>query len=106
MEFVCGICQTTSSDKTKCNFCINTCLHNNTPEIHGILQPKPDKSKLPEFHYLDVFATPLYNDEDSNTRSPDDYQARANIRQNLKTVFCHLTMKSQLIRSAKNILLM
>ncbi len=68
MEFVRGRCQTTSSDKTKCNFCINTCAHNNTPQIHGISQPKPDKSKLPEFHYLDVFATPLYNDEDGNTR--------------------------------------
>ena len=43
-------------------------------------QPKSDKSKLPDCHYLDVFATPLYMDENGNARPPDQYQPRANIR--------------------------
>ena len=41
---------------------------------------KPNKSKLPGFHYLDVFETPLYKDEDDNTRPQDEYQPRTNIR--------------------------
>ena len=78
-EFVRVRCQTTSSDKTKCNFCTSG-AHDNTPEIHGIPQPKPNKSKLPGFHYLNIFETPLYKDEDGNTRPPDENQPRTTIR--------------------------
>ena len=46
---------------------------------------KPNKSKLPGLHYLDVFETPLYKDEDGNTRPQDEYQPRTNIRKQFES---------------------
>ena len=46
---------------------------------------KPNKSKFPGLHYLDVFETPLYKDEDGNTRPQDEYQPRTNIRRQFES---------------------
>ena len=52
------------------------CMAHKSQEIY---QPK---SRLPQFHYFDVFATraPLYKTEDGNTRSSDEYRTRAQIK--------------------------
>ena len=43
-----------------------------------IPQPVPDTSRLPEFHYKDVFET--CNHESEHSQLPDDWQPQNNVK--------------------------
>ena len=62
--------------ENKCSFCIGYPCR--SPTLKGVPRPMPDVSKLPSYHYLDVFDTQLV---DSNKlRSPDDFMPRAVVK--------------------------
>ena len=62
--------------QNKCSFCIGSPCR--SPTLKGVPRPMPDVSKLPSYHYLDVFDTQLV---DSNKlRSPDDFMPRAVVK--------------------------
>ena len=52
-------------------------------EFIGILEPMPDYSKLPEFHYKNVFHT-SHNNDDGSSRTVDYFLPRANIVQHFE----------------------
>ena len=59
--------------ENKCCFCIGSPCR--SPTLKGVPRPMPDVSKLPSYHYLDVFHTQLV---DSNKlRSPYDFMPNA-----------------------------
>ena len=54
--------------ENKCSFCIGSPCR--SPTLKGVPRPMPDVSKLPSYHYLDVFDTQLV---DSNKLRPRLY---------------------------------
>ena len=66
--------------ENKCCFCIGSPCR--SPTLKGVPRPMPDVSKLPSYHYLDVFHTQLV---DSNKlRSPDDFMPNAVVKKLFK----------------------
>ena len=66
--------------ENKCSFCIGSPCR--SPTLKGVPRPMPDVSKLPSYHYVDVFDTQLV---DSNKlRSPDDFMPRAVVKKLFK----------------------
>ena len=66
--------------ENKCSFCIGSPCR--SPTLKGVPRPMPDVSKLPSYHYLDVFDTQLV---DSNKlRSPDNFMPRAVVKKLFK----------------------
>ena len=66
--------------ENKCSFCIGSSCR--SPTLKAVPRPMPDVSKLPSYHYLDVFDTQLV---DSNKlRSPDDFMPRAVVKKLFK----------------------
>ena len=66
--------------ENKCSFCIGFPWR--SPTLKGVPRPMPDVSKLPSYHYLDVFYTPLV---DNNTlRPPDVFMPRAVVKKLFK----------------------
>ena len=66
--------------ENKCSFCIGSPCR--SPTLKGVPRPMPDVSKLPSYHYLDVFDTQLV---DSNKlRPPDDFMLRAVVKKLFK----------------------
>ena len=66
--------------ENKCSFYIGSPCR--SPTLKGVPRPMPDVSKLPSYHYLDVFDTQLV---DSNKlRSPDDFMPRAVVKKLFK----------------------
>ena len=66
--------------ENKCSFCIGSPCR--SPTLKGVPRPMADVSKLPSYHYLDVFDTQLV---DSNKlRSPDDFMPRAVVKKLIK----------------------
>ena len=66
--------------ENKCSFCIGCPWR--SPTLKGVPRPMPDVSKLPFYHYLDVFITPLvdYN----KLWPPDDFIPRAVVKKLFK----------------------
>ena len=73
MEYLRGDCGNTSCDKTRCNYCMNS--EWTGPVMTRIPRPCPDESRLPDYHYKDVFDTPT-----DARRPPDDWQPRHHIK--------------------------
>ena len=59
--------------ENKCSFCIGSPWR--SPTLKGVPRPMPDVSKLPTYHYLDVFNTPLV--DNNKLRPPDDFFAES-----------------------------
>ncbi len=76
MEYLKGDCSKSSSDGQQCAECQSREWI--SPQMSRIPRPVPDKSRLPEFHYKDVFET--YNHDSEHSRLPDDWQPRHNIK--------------------------
>ena len=66
--------------ENKCSFCIGSPWR--SPTLKGVPRPMPDVSKLPSYHYLDVFATPLV--DNNKLRPPDDFMPRAVVKKLFK----------------------
>ena len=66
--------------ENKCSFCIGSPWR--SPTLKGVPRPMPDVSKLPSYHYLDVFDTPLVNN--NKLRPPDDFMPRAVVKKLFK----------------------
>ncbi|KAL9965167.1 hypothetical protein ACROYT_G028930 [Oculina patagonica] len=80
MEFLKSDCSKISSDGQPCTECkSNEWI---SPPMCRIPRPMPDVSKLPEYHYKDVFQ--CCDDNDEEVRPPDDWQPRHNIKQREK----------------------
>ena len=62
--------------ENKCSFCIASPWR--SPTQKGVPRPMPDVSKLPSYHYLDVFDTPLV--DNNKLRPPDDFMPRAVVK--------------------------
>ena len=76
MEFIKDRCRTTSG--RRCDFCSS---HGwKSPKLfQGIHARYPDYSKLPKFHYKDVFDTTMFQADNTN-REVDDYLPRAQLK--------------------------
>ena len=68
----------------KCSFCIGSPW--TSPTLKGVPRPMPDVSKLPSYHYLDVFDTPLV--DNNKLQPPDDFMPRAVVKSYLKKESC------------------
>ena len=77
-EFLCGECRITTGQL--CDSCTKCPSVSKGAENNRIPRPAPDGSKLPDYHYLDVFMTPVKVD-DGRWQVADDWQPRANFRQ-------------------------
>ena len=68
MEYLKGACETSTGQL--CDFCANTPWVG--PHMNRIPQPIPDYAKLPSYHYMSVFNTPI-NTDAGLPQEPDDY---------------------------------
>ncbi|XP_035659798.1 uncharacterized protein LOC118404665 [Branchiostoma floridae] len=72
MEYVKGSCKGLSGEQELCDFCMNHDFIGPAPA--PVPRPYPDYERLPEFHYMPYDKTPC------DSRPPDDYQPRAQLK--------------------------
>ena len=66
--------------ENKCSFCIGSSWR--SPTLKGVTRPMPDVSKLPSYHYLDAFDTPLV--DNNKLQPPDDFMPRTVVKKLFK----------------------
>ena len=82
MGTVCGICKTTMQDYCReavLSYCSIKHDWRSPKSFDGIPAPYPNYTKLPKYHYKDVFDTSLLS-EDNTVCEIDDFLPRAQLK--------------------------